>query len=42
MEFFDERLLGYFGKILLPYGKESHLQAYRPIGWGEPGRQDVF
>lgn len=42
LEFFDQRLFEYDGKMLLLYGKESHLHAYKPFGWGRPGWQSSF
>lgn len=35
MEYFCSRLYNYPGKLLLLYGKESHLHVYKSFCWGE-------
>lgn len=42
MEAFDSRLLSYPGDMLLLYGRESHLRAYEPFGWGEADWERQF
>jgi amino acid adenylation domain-containing protein len=42
MESFDPRLFTYTDRVLLLYGRESHLKAYEPFGWQEPGWQKAF
>jgi len=42
LETFDERLFEYPGKMLLLYGKKSHLKAYKPFHWQEPGWKERF
>ena len=34
MEYFESRLYEYESKLMLLYGRESDLQAYRPFAWG--------
>ena len=42
LEFFDPRLFDYPDKMMLIYGKDSHLKAYEPFGWGRPGWEKAF
>lgn len=42
MEVFDPRLFDYPGEMLLLYGRDSHLRAYKPFAWGAPNWERRF
>jgi thioesterase domain-containing protein/acyl carrier protein len=42
IETFDERLFDFQGAMLLLYGDQSHLCAYKPFRWREPSWQESF
>ncbi len=42
MEHFEDRLFDYSGKMLLLYGADSKLEAYKTFNWGEEGWQERF
>jgi hypothetical protein len=42
VEAFDSRLFDCSLRMLLLYGRKSHLKAYKPFRWGEPGWKEKF